>query len=243
MNKYEILYEYFQADMELVKYESELNSTETRKTLRKLQKYLQEGQLKLKNMEGDALVRTNELSEIVTQHSMMRKRMRDGSEELSSMIDDELSDVDLSYVKELIKQFEGMFETLSRQKKQIAEIKSYIERSNADIRRIVQGMQKAKKQFDELRVRYDAELKENAPEIERRKAELDKLASKVDADLIARYARIKRNRKDPVALVVDGKCQGCNMALPSGDLAACTKGAKTIECENCGRLLVAANAK
>ena len=235
MDKYETLWNYFQADLALSQYEAELDSTETRRTLKKIQKYIQDGQSKLKNMERDSLVRVNELSEISTQHQLMQKQLSDGEEELASMLEDDLSELDVTYVRELIKNYESLNDSINRYKKQIANTKAYIEKSNAEIKKIVQNMQRAKKQFDALKEQYDTETKANAPEITKRKGEVVALAKQVDADLLARYNRIKRNRRDPVAQVIDGKCSGCNMALPSG---AVPVAGKVLECENCGRLLV-----
>jgi predicted nucleic acid-binding Zn-ribbon protein len=38
-------------------------------------------------------------------------------------------------------------------------------------------------------------------------------------------------------LIVDSKCDGCNMELPSLMLHRLKSGEETIECENCGRIL------
>lgn len=223
--------------METAKYEAGLKSTEMKRTLIKMQRYIKECQTQLKNMESDTLVRTNELSEIMTQYAMMQKQLSDGSEELESMIDDDPVDVDLAYVRELIKSLETMHETIVRQKKQISDIKVYLDKSNDDIKRIVSGIRKAKKQFDDLKVCYDTEVASSAPELAAKKKQLAELASQVDAEMMRRYERIKKNRRDPIALIIDKKCSGCNMALPSGDINAYENG-RMLECENCGRILI-----
>ncbi|MFR4008262.1 MAG: zinc ribbon domain-containing protein [Christensenellales bacterium] len=59
----------------------------------------------------------------------------------------------------------------------------------------------------------------------------------LDPALLAQYQAIKKNRANPVALVENEQCQGCNMSLPSLTLSRLRDGKEIVECENCGRIL------
>ena len=45
----------------------------------------------------------------------------------------------------------------------------------------------------------------------------------------------------PLAEVKEGKCSGCNMALPSLTIRKLVNEDMILECENCGRMLYADN--
>ena len=53
------------------------------------------------------------------------------------------------------------------------------------------------------------------------------------------YAQaIKQHCARPIAKLYGDQCGGCNMNIPQASLRAFKSGAKMIECENCGRMLI-----
>ena len=63
-------------------------------------------------------------------------------------------------------------------------------------------------------------------------------AQGISPEIIAEYTRIKGFRANPVAVLEDNRCNGCNMQLPAGVAVQIAKGDKIITCENCGRILI-----
>ena len=112
-----------------------------------------------------------------------------------------------------------------------------MQKSGAELKTIISRVNKARKEFAELKEAYAKELEAGSPEAAKLRASLEESAKGIDPKLLERYNRIKRNKKDPVAFVLDGKCAGCNMQLPSGDLISFAHSDRIFECENCGRLL------
>ena len=62
-------------------------------------------------------------------------------------------------------------------------------------------------------------------------------AGKIAPELLSRYRAIKEHCAPPMARLVDGQCSGCFMSLPSATLRELKLGEKTVECDNCGRIL------
>lgn len=233
MERFKALWEYQKADAELTKFENQMKSTQTRGRLLALQKYMQDNQNAIKNIEKDTLVIQNELSEILAQHKAIDKQNSDCENEFNDITEED----DLTYIKDLIQQLETNYDSSNKYKRRLKVIRSNIDKSNEDIIKIVKNMQKAKKQFDLLKVEYDSEITHGTEELKQHKQELEEISKTVDADLLKLYKRLKKNHLNPVALIEEKRCTGCNMELPSGDLVAQSSG-KILQCENCGRVLI-----
>ena len=65
-------------------------------------------------------------------------------------------------------------------------------------------------------------------------------AAKLDAALIERYRAIKQHCTPPMAKLINGQCSGCFMSLPSATLLKLKDGNELILCDNCGRIIYAA---
>ncbi|GAA1867295.1 zinc ribbon domain-containing protein [Myceligenerans crystallogenes] len=72
-------------------------------------------------------------------------------------------------------------------------------------------------------------------------AERAVLAGELDAGLVAMYERIRAHSGGMAAAPLrEGRCEGCRLELPPGDLAAARAAApeQVVTCEECGRILV-----
>ena len=71
------------------------------------------------------------------------------------------------------------------------------------------------------------------------KGEAAKAAEGIDPAMLAKYKEIKQHCAQPIAKLVDGnRCGGCNMNLPQVLMGQIKQGAKSVECENCGRIVI-----
>ena len=104
-------------------------------------------------------------------------------------------------------------------------------------------MLEGKAEFDKLKVVHDAELAKATPELERLNEEVKAMEPDLDKALLAKYKQIKKNRVNPIALVQNNQCQGCNMSLPSLTLSKLKEQKELVECENCGRILYVREGK
>jgi predicted nucleic acid-binding Zn-ribbon protein len=237
LEKLAVLYEYQQADARLEAYEEKLKGTATRQQLVKLQSYLKKQQTLLRDMENRALVEQNELSEINVQYDRMMEFLNKKHNDISEYEQLEINVLDYNVVKDLVREYESTYENIVKQKRRAMAVQKNAEATAEKLKEMLAQVSKAQKEFNTLKEKHEEELKAGAVELDKLRKEADTAASKVDPALLQRYKRIKQNRSMPVSLLKDGRCMGCNMELPSRDLAKIKKSDTVIECENCGRIL------
>jgi len=237
LDKLALLYEYQQADIRLEAYERKLKNTPTRKQLIKLQNYLKKQQAVLRDMENKALVEQNGLSEIDAQYEKMTELLSKKHKDISEYEKVDPAILDYNVVKDLVREYETTYENIVKQKRRALTAQTKAEETAARLKGILTHVSVAQKDFALLKKKHEEELLAGAGELESLKKAAELAASKVDAKLLQRYRRIKQNTPMPVSLLRDGRCMGCNMELPSRDLANIKKSDTIIECENCGRIL------
>lgn len=96
-------------------------------------------------------------------------------------------------------------------------------------------------QIEELERQRDTAFAEIDAEIARIKGERAEAAVGIDTDLLALYSKLRDTHGGiGAAQLMRGQCQGCNMSLNAGDLAAIEHAApdEVVLCEECGRILV-----
>ena len=84
----------------------------------------------------------------------------------------------------------------------------------------------------------EALYKEQMKGLEQKRAEAEKKTEGIDPELLAEYRAIKQHCARPIAKLYGDQCGGCNMNIRQASLRAFKSGAKMIECENCGRMLI-----
>ena len=237
MDKLALLYEYQQADMQLEAYETQLKNTPTRKQLIKLQNYLKKQQTVLREMENRTLVEQNALLEIDAQCDRMMELLNKKHKDISQYEELGLDEMDYNVVKDLVHEYETTYENIVKQKRRAVVVQSKAEETAVRLKTILTHVSQAQKDFAELKKQHEDELRAGTEELDRLRKAAESAAAKVEPALLERYNRIKQNRPMPVTMLRDGRCMGCNMELPSRDLAKLKKSDAIVECENCGRIL------
>lgn len=231
------LWEYQRAEIELEDFESKLKSTATRHRLLKIQRYLQEQQSLLVSMENEMLIKQNEVSEVSSSCENLIRQLEDKKKILNMINEKGMQDLTVNDIKDLVKDYETLYDAINKQKKSLQNIQQQVEKSDNDLKMIINKVTKAKKEFADLKEEHAKELEAGSPELDRLRKALEENSKNINPKLMERYNKVKKNKKDPIALVIDGKCAGCNMQLPSGDLISYARSDKIFECENCGRIL------
>jgi len=237
LDKLAVLYEYQQADLKLEAYEQQLKDTPARRQLIKLQSYLQKQKALLKEIENKALVEQNELSEIDVQYDRMMEFLSKKQHDVSEYEKLDINVLDYNVVKDLVRDYESVYENIVKQKRRALSLQKRAEETDAKLKEMLVRVGKAQKEFSELKKKHQEELNAGAEELNKLKKAVEAAAAKVDPALLSKYARIKQNTAVPVTHLKNGRCMGCNMELPSRDLAKIKKSDIIIECENCGRIL------
>lgn len=135
--------------------------------------------------------------------------------------------------------------------KEIADGKKANKDREEAIIKIMEGAEKLSKEITQLsqqaadkesEYRRDEEellkkQKEIAKEMEIRSAELEKIEKNVERSTLEKYNFIKTRHVDPIAVVRNGICQGCNMNIPPQMFIELLKGLKFHFCPNCHRFI------
>ncbi len=237
MDKLALLYEYQQADAELEAYEKQLKSTPTRKQLIKLQNYLKKQQAVLRDMENKALVEQNALSEIDSQYDRMIELLNKKHKNIGEYEKMDPAELDYNVVRDLVHEYEVTYDNVVKQKIKALAVQKKAEDTQSRLKDILVHVSKAQGDFAALKKQHEEELRAGGDTLDKLRKAAELAASKVEPALLERYNRIKQNKPMPVTFLKDGRCTGCNMELPSRDLAKLKKEGAIVECENCGRIL------
>lgn len=233
MEQPKLLLDYQKLDIKIGKIEAEVKKSALYKKVVKVRKYLLDSQKLIQKHEADITEINQGLKILLTQYNDCSETV----EELSEAIEN----VD---VESSIKEAQMLLRNAKQEKANLAKIEREILKSQKRITsiedslsKIAHNVPKYKTEFEQLKEKYDAELKEVNQKTAPLKKELKALAKDLDADNLKRYKAAKKSH--PIAVVLlDGKrCMGCNMELPSGMAKQIANSDKLMECENCGRLL------
>ncbi|HHV19314.1 MAG TPA: hypothetical protein GXZ27_10770 [Thermoanaerobacterales bacterium] len=97
---------------------------------------------------------------------------------------------------------------------------------------------KKKKEYNEKRLKTRREIDRIKNELTMIIKQKQQLETGISSELLDKYHRIRRFKRDPVALVSDGKCNGCMMDVSVMIALEVERHESLIYCENCGRILV-----
>ena len=118
------------------------------------------------------------------------------------------------------------------------EIMEELENLNANFPQGEELANKKKKEYSEKRLKTRLEIDKIKDELTTITKQKRQLETSISPELLDKYHRIRRFKRDPVALVLDGKCNGCMMEVSVMIALDVERHESLICCENCGRILV-----
>lgn len=68
---------------------------------------------------------------------------------------------------------------------------------------------------------------------------IDKLRRRLPGRVLSLYDRLARQYPDVVTVIADGVCQGCQSAVSTRLAALVGRSKEILQCEHCGRLVIA----
>ncbi|NLV77290.1 MAG: hypothetical protein GX023_09990 [Tissierellia bacterium] len=103
---------------------------------------------------------------------------------------------------------------------------------------------KLKEDFKELKLEYINLIEGYNQTIEDLKlkayeeiSEKEKISPKIEQDILNAYVNLKKTRGYALAEIIDNRCSGCNMLLPTIVIDRLKNMGEIVYCENCGRIL------
>ena len=233
MTQIELWLQYQQADMAADAFENQIKRNPNRIALKKNREFLVEQQNAAKKLEGEVAHMTDRVETIKLaivrleeQLNQMAKRMQD------------TPPADLAKAQEAAKDAQKLLSDLEDYEKEMRQIqKDAAEREKLE-KDIRLKFAKAKGEYDQQKVAYEAEYKEQMKELDQKRKEAEAKSADLEPALLEKYKTIKLHCTPPVAKLYSGQCTGCNMSLPQATLRKMKNDSGIIECENCGRMLI-----
>ena len=226
------LWNFMQVDVEADKFENQMRLSPNRQKLLKQRNFILEQQNNMKKLEADVAVMQDRLAAVEDEAQRL-------SGVLSGMVEDLEADPPAT-VEESDRRAEAaqrLADTLTRYEQELAKMRKDAEARDRQQKEIRVRAARTKQEYDQLKTVYDEEFKRDQQTLKSMRANIEKEAAKLDQALLSRYRAIKQHCTPPMAKLVDGQCGGCFMSLPSATLRELKLGEKTVECDNCGRIL------
>lgn len=239
MSKPLALLAYQDADIEKQQIDASVRTTANRQKLNKLAKYIKQQQATLTKLNEDMDAFSASMARLKTQYDAVLKRLDLESSEFETLKGDE------ECTSEEMTEFRHDIEKLNREsgnlEKEIKQLFQSLDAAVQEYQKTRQQGVKAKKEYDALKIVCQKEKDDAAIDMLAIDKKMEELEKRVSPSLMTRYKRVRLHHNVPIVEVRDGKCSGCNMALPSLAIRRLVGEDMILECENCGRLLYADN--
>ena len=231
----EKLWQFMQVDMEADRFEAKIRQSEKRQKLLKQRNFLMDQQNNMKKLESDVAAMTDRLEAVRDDAERLQKVLTGLMEELESNppTSEEEANARMEPVQKLM-------DNLTRYEQELSKMRKDAEVKDRQQREIRVRAAKTKQEFDQLKKEYDVEFKQDTATLKDMRARTEQESGKIDPELLEKYRTIKQHCTPPMAKLIDGQCSGCFMSLPSATLLAIKEEARLVTCDNCGRILYAA---
>ena len=233
MEQMEMLWQYQQADIAVDALETEIRRDPARLALKKNREFLVEQQNAVKKMEEEVAQMVDRVDVIKVAIARMEEQLAALTKKMKAT-----PPTDLTLAQDMSRDAQKLLGDLTEYEQELKRI----QKDAADRDRLEKDIRvkyaKVKAAYDKQKVDYETLYKEQMKGLEQKRAEAEKKTEGIDPELLAKYRAIKQHCARPIAKLYGDQCGGCNMNIPQASLRAFKNGAKMIECENCGRMLI-----
>lgn len=234
MDYLQMLWNYQQADMTVDRYEREIRKSPNRQRLVKHRDFLLQQQDAMRRIEADIEMMGERMDSIRADVIRLEEELKDLQETLAEEEPEtiEIARKSLSYAQKLVS-------GINRCEQELTKIRKDAETRDRQQHEVRVRAAKSRAEFDALKKVYDVEYKDQSAELAKLRAVATKAAESIPEALMEKYKQIKQHSVPPIAKLLDGnRCGGCNMNLPQAVLRSIRMGEKSVECENCGRIVL-----
>lgn len=226
------LWQFMQVDMEADGFENRMRQSANRQKLIKQRDFLKDQQANMKKLENDVAVMQDRLEAVQDEAVRLEKVLASLSEELNANPPENVEDA-----QKQAENVQKLLDTLSRYEQELQKMRKDADVKDRQQKEIRVRAAKTKQEYDQLKVTYDKEFKEDTAKLQQMRARTDEEAKKLEPGLLNKYKSIKQHCTPPMAKLINGQCSGCFMSLPSATLLEIRNGERIVECDNCGRIL------
>ena len=233
----EALFAYQKALEAREQFDANLRKTPARQQYSALHKTLSAQQATVKRLCDEMEARGQQIARVTENLKRLEERLELETDELNTILGDEES------TAEEMTELRGDIERLNREinqcAREVGKLLNEVETATGEYRSTGAAYNKNRKEFDAVKALCEKEKADSAAEAAALDAEIAAKAQNVEPRLLERFKRAKQHNPNPVVLVVNAKCSGCNMSLPTSALKRLAQPDSYLECENCGRILYA----
>ena len=233
MDQYELLWQYQQVDIEVDRFEREIRSNPKRLKLIKNRDFLVEQQGVIKRIESEVTIMTDRLEALCDEVTRLRENINDISLRITESQPDSLD-----ATRSMIITAQKLISSITRYESELTKLRKEADVRDKQQHEIRVRAAKTKAEFDQLKKSYDTEYRLQTTELDKLKEQATQAANSILPEIMMRYNNIKRHSMPPMAHLNEDRCGGCNMALPQAVLHKVRAGSTSVECENCGRILL-----
>ena len=226
------LWQFMQVDMEADGFETKMRQSANRQKLIKQRDFLKDQQANMKKLETEVAVMQDRLEAVQDEAVRLEKVLENLSEEINANPPANVEDA-----QKQAESVQKLLETLSRYEQELQKMRKDADVKDRQQKEIRVRAAKTKQEYDQLKVVYDKEFKEDTAKLQRMRDKTEQEAKKIAPELMAKYRSIKQHCTPPMARLINGQCSGCFMSLPSATLLDIKNGDRIVECDNCGRIL------
>lgn len=234
MDQLQALWDYQAADMAVDRFEREMHRSENRKKLVKHREFLLGQQETMKRIESDVETMTERLAALRADAIRLEEELKDLQ---ATLEEEEPENIDIA--RKSLSHAQKLAGAIAKCEQDLNKIRKDADARDRQQHEVRVRAAKVKNEFDALKKVYDVEYKEQAAQLTTLRQAAVAAAKALPDEMVEKYKRIKQHCTAPVAKLVDGnRCGGCNMNLPQVILRNIRVGAKVVECENCGRIVL-----
>ena len=234
MEQIEMLWEYQRADMAADRFEREIQRNANRQKLLKHREFMLQQQEIMKRIESEVDAMSERIEALRAEMNRIEEELLDLQDTLKEKEPEtiEIARKSLSYAQKLVG-------AIDKCEKELNKLRRDAEARDRQQHEVRVRAAKVRAEFDALKKVYDGEYREQAAKLQKLRAQAAAAAEGIDPQLLEKYKTIKKHSLPPIAKLVDGnRCGGCNMNLPQVIMGQIRQGAKSVECENCGRIVL-----
>lgn len=228
MSQLQAILKYQEIDKRLYKLERELAGSEERKEYVKVKKFLETAPEKLETLETKATALQAEASSLAKKYEQVEGTLRD-FENLDELV---LGGADIAFYK---KKAQSVAEQLKKMKADLNALIANIKATDAEYQKLKKQVISAQKQAPDVSEKYKAVKQAQESERKAIEKELSALTGEIPPEMMTKYQTKRKEKLFPVVgELISGRCPFCSMEPP---LAAKSKLAGGIECDNCHRII------
>ena len=235
MTRLEALLLYQKADLKKQETENTVKNTESRQKMAKLHKFLKEQQVNIQKLTDEVEGLQLNLARLISLQEKQAHELELNISEIETMQEDE--DCTAAEMTEFRQDVDTLSKELQKTEKEVKTLIQQLEDATDRFQRTRTLAGKAKKDYDQVKAVCEVEKTDSIADLTRCDKEIADRARQVDPKLLEKYKRARQHHNQPVVMVVNGKCSGCNMSLPMAVIKKLSGQDEVMECENCGRIL------